>query len=194
MKGKLFLRVGLLLFAAILLGSAATYAIAQPQLAGTEARAQVSSHLLWLLPIALVRLGRLLFREQVSRGQGIAVTIAPSPSTMAKTRSAAPRSDHTRAMEASRARAAGVSQGLQSEPLTSKLRIGDSPSSASTRAHETREAIHSPSAASPSNTDATAFSPTRLGEPSRWSASIDPSGVMMGPLSVPARASFQRRP
>ena len=53
MKGKLFLRVGLLLFAAILLGSAATYAIAQPQLAGTEARAQVSSHLLWLLPIAL---------------------------------------------------------------------------------------------------------------------------------------------
>ncbi len=30
-----------------------TYAIAQPQLAGTEARAQVSSHLLWLLPIAL---------------------------------------------------------------------------------------------------------------------------------------------
>ena len=53
MKGKLFLRVGLLLFAAILLGSAVTYAIAQPQLAGTEARAQVSSHLLWLLPIAL---------------------------------------------------------------------------------------------------------------------------------------------
>ena len=53
MKGKLFLRVGLLLFAAILLGSAATYAIAQPQLAGTEARAQVSSHFLWLLPIAL---------------------------------------------------------------------------------------------------------------------------------------------
>lgn len=33
MKGKLFLRVGLLLFAAILLGSAVTYAIAQPQLA-----------------------------------------------------------------------------------------------------------------------------------------------------------------
>ena len=53
MKGKLFLRVGLLLFAAILLGSAVTYAIAQPQLAGTESRAQVSSHLLWLLPIAL---------------------------------------------------------------------------------------------------------------------------------------------
>ena len=53
MKGKLFLRVGLLLFAAILLGSAVTYAIAQPQLTGTEARAQVSSHLLWLLPIAL---------------------------------------------------------------------------------------------------------------------------------------------
>ena len=43
MKGKLFLRVGLLLFAAILLGSAVTYAIAQPQLAGTEARAQVLS-------------------------------------------------------------------------------------------------------------------------------------------------------
>ena len=58
MKGKLFLRVGLLLFAAILLGSAVTYAIAQPQLAGTEARAQVSSHLLWLLSRRGGRLGR----------------------------------------------------------------------------------------------------------------------------------------
>ena len=53
MKGKLFLRVGLLLFAAVLLGSAVTYAAVQPQLAGTEARAQALSHLLWVLPIAL---------------------------------------------------------------------------------------------------------------------------------------------
>lgn len=53
MKGKLFLRVGLLLFAAVLLGSAVTYAALQPQLAGTEARAQALSHLLWVLPIAL---------------------------------------------------------------------------------------------------------------------------------------------
>ena len=53
MKGKLFLRVGLLLFAAVLLGSAMTYAAVQPQLAGTEARAQALSHLLWVLPIAL---------------------------------------------------------------------------------------------------------------------------------------------
>ena len=45
MKGKLFLRVGLLLFAAVLLGSAVTYAAVQPQLAGTEARAQALSHL-----------------------------------------------------------------------------------------------------------------------------------------------------
>ena len=53
MKGKLFLRVGLLLFAAVLLGSAVTYAAVQPQLAGTEARAQALSHLLWVLPIVL---------------------------------------------------------------------------------------------------------------------------------------------
>ena len=53
MKGKLFLRVGLLLFAAILLGSAVTFAIVQPQLAGTEKTAQALSHLLWVLPIAL---------------------------------------------------------------------------------------------------------------------------------------------
>ena len=53
MKGKLFLRVGILLFAAILLGSAVTFAIVQPQLAGAEETAQALSHLLWVLPIAL---------------------------------------------------------------------------------------------------------------------------------------------
>ena len=53
MKGKLFLRVGLLLFAAILLGSAVTVALVEPQLAGTEETAQALSRLLWVLPIAL---------------------------------------------------------------------------------------------------------------------------------------------
>lgn len=53
MKGKLFLRAGLMLSVAILLGSAVTFALVRPQIVGTEETSQALARFLWVLPMTL---------------------------------------------------------------------------------------------------------------------------------------------